>query len=316
MMNRGLFLVLVIAVVQACSQESATAPGQTVGTAAPRASGNRPPEVRKASLSPFSPTASTPLVLSYEASDPEGETVQVTVRWFVDNEMVKEGSAGALEPGTYRKQSVVFAEILPADSGGPGAVFRSGPVTIGNAPPVVKAVAISPGEAIPGTVLRAAPEGSDPDGDEVTFRFRWSVNGKAAGEQTISDTFNTSGLKKKDMVYAFVTAVDRDNAEGEQRSSDILVLGNRAPAITSTPPTSMQNEGYTYEVVARDPDNDKLTYRLEQAPAGMTISASGSIQWQPPKQVEGRQEIPIKIVVDDGDGGSMTQEFSLTLEMK
>jgi hypothetical protein len=117
------------------------------------------------------------------------------------------------------------------------------------------------------------------------------------------------------MVYVVVYPVDRE-IRGPLKASDVIVIANTGPAITSAPLTEMQNGNYSYHISAKDPDNDKLTYRLEQAPAGMTISPSGLIQWQPPKQVEGRQDIPVKIVVDDGDGGSVTQEFSLTLEMK
>ena len=37
---------------------------------------------------------------------------------------------------------------------------------------------------------------------------------------------------------------------------------------------------YTYQVKATDPDEDKLTYSLKSAPAGMTIDPkTGAIQW-------------------------------------
>jgi hypothetical protein len=90
---------------------------------------------------------------------------------------------------------------------------------------------------------------------------------------------------------------------------------NAAPEITSTPPV-VSDEVYTYQVVARDPDKDKLTFSLEKYPPGMTISSTGLIRWELPKEVAQKQEIPVKIKIDDGDGGSAYQEYSLFLQMQ
>ena len=47
----------------------------------------------------------------------------------------------------------------------------------------------------------------------------------------------------------------------------------------------------------------------------MTIDGStGFIRWELPKEIAERQEVAIKISVDDGDGGTAYQEFSLSLQ--
>jgi len=49
----------------------------------------------------------------------------------------------------------------------------------------------------------------------------------------------------------------------------------------------------------------------------MTIDrATGLIRWEVPKQVSEKQEIVVKIAVDDGDGGVSDQEYSLILNMQ
>jgi hypothetical protein len=46
----------------------------------------------------------------------------------------------------------------------------------------------------------------------------------------------------------------------------------------------------------------------------MTIDpSSGLLTWEP-KPVAEREEVVVKIVVSDGDGGSMDQEYSIILE--
>jgi hypothetical protein len=56
---------------------------------------------------------------------------------------------------------------------------------------------------------------------------------------------------------------------------------NSAQNIVSTPITQAgQGQAYIYEVLARDPENNPITYSLKTAPNGMTINAnSGRITW-------------------------------------
>jgi hypothetical protein len=189
-------------------------------------------------------------------------------------------------------------------------------MTVINQPPVITAVALSPVGPAPGALLDATPTATDPDGDDIKYSYQWKVNGKAATEPQESNTFDTKGLRKKDMVFAVVTPTDR-KLEGAPVDSEIVVLANSAPQITSTPPTDLADGVYLYQVAAKDPDGDKLTYSLLKSPSGMTINASaGLIRWELPKEVQAKTDIPIKVSVDDGDGGKASQEYSLTLEMK
>jgi hypothetical protein len=62
---------------------------------------------------------------------------------------------------------------------------------------------------------------------------------------------------------------------------DPACAGNNPPRITSVASSQVPSgEVVTYDVKAVDPDGDKLTYALLQAPAGMTIDAtSGRVAW-------------------------------------
>ena len=66
-----------------------------------------------------------------------------------------------------------------------------------------------------------------------------------------------------------------------------------------------------YSVQAIDDDKDSLKYLLEAAPSGMTIDpASGMISWQVAPDVKGTHRV--RILVQDGQGGSAYQDFDLS----
>jgi hypothetical protein len=85
---------------------------------------------------------------------------------------------------------------------------------------------------------------------------------------------------------------------------------NHSPKITSTAlGNGLATREYNYNVTAADADGDPLTYKLLVFPAGMTISAKGSIHWT----VADREHelIPVTVEVSDGRGGVDVQKFSI-----
>jgi hypothetical protein len=86
---------------------------------------------------------------------------------------------------------------------------------------------------------------------------------------------------------------------------------NHNPEITSSPPTTLvPGFPYIYPVQAIDPDGDKLTWSLEEAPAGLMID--------PQSGMAGAEILPagehaVSVRVEDGKGGSDTQQFTLNL---
>ncbi len=85
------------------------------------------------------------------------------------------------------------------------------------------------------------------------------------------------------------------------------------PAITSgTPPRNAYwGSTYRYQTKAVDPDDDTMTYSLENAPAGMTIHPeTGLLEWTPGGNQKGWY-YNIKIKVDDGRCGETSKIFRL-----
>lgn len=87
---------------------------------------------------------------------------------------------------------------------------------------------------------------------------------------------------------------------------------NNPPDFTSSPNASaIQGKRYRYTPTAIDADGDLLTFSLDFAPAGMVIDPnSGTLSWFVDTAIS---ESRVTIRVDDGQGGSDLQSFTLTI---
>jgi RHS repeat-associated protein len=88
---------------------------------------------------------------------------------------------------------------------------------------------------------------------------------------------------------------------------------NNAPIITSNPDLeAIANLPYQYQVEAQDSDGDSLSYRLENAPNGMTIDAdTGLLTWTANNSQIG--QIPVTIIVKDSQGAETRQTYTLNV---
>jgi len=278
-----------------------------------RPTDNKPPVISSAVIVPELPAADSALDIKYYASDPEGDALTMEFRWYVNSNLVQNGPVSSLQPGSFHKGSTVYAEVVPADQYSVGSPFAIRPVVIANSPPTVSLVTLEPDAAYIGTVMTANAQGRDPDGDDITYTYQWRVNGNPVGKPVSENAFDTSALRKKDIVSAMVHFTDGEISGGPIISNGV-VLRNRRPEITSTAPVALQGGVYTYPVAARDPDGDPLKFTLERLPQGMTIDpAGGQIYWELPKAVlfTGSNVVSVKVIVDDGDGGTDSQEFAI-----
>ncbi len=134
--------------------------------------------------------------------------------------------------------------------------------------------------------------------DPATGVVTWTPTADEVGPQTLT-----------------LTATDsRGGAATQAFTLDVApaLAPEQPPVITSTPPaTTGEGLTYLYPVLAASPVGAPLTYKLDAAPTGMTISAAGVIVWHPTIAQVGTSTIQVE--VDDDRGGSATQTFRLTI---
>lgn len=150
------------------------------------------------------------------------------------------------------------------------------------------------------------------------------VENDGAIPQNIKPHWLIPGLNKffASPVIPGETAVTRDSfeyvaqdmtADSNIATVDITLSLVNAPTIVSTPPLGASpGFDYRYGALALDADfGDEFTWTLLAAPADMTVSAQGFVEWTPAPADLGA--VSVQLLVTDSQGNSDTQNFQLTV---
>ncbi len=157
---------------------------------------------------------------------------------------------------------------------------------------------------LPGDVLTFSLD-VKPDGmtiDPASGAIRWTpANGVTSAEVTVRVTDD---------------GTNPDNLFDTQSWTITVKPVNDAPVITSdAPTTAVEDEQYSYNPTAEDQDNTQteLSWTLLEKPDGMSINAAtGAIIWTPDNEDAGGT-FGVVLKVEDPDGASDVQEFSITV---
>lgn len=226
------------------------------------------------------------------------------VTWEVNSEVVSTGTDTQLCSGSYQRNDTVTVEVGTSDKGARASV------TIGNSLPRVVDISSTPAEIFSGTDITVTPVAEDADGDSVDFTYQWLVNGEA-DPLLVESTLPGNRFTKGDTVQVLIVPNDFYD-DGPTYESYAQLIPNAAPRITSQPPQGIASLDYRYQVEVHDPDDSTFTYRLAEAPQGMSIdTASGLLQWSLVDVTPG--DYTIAIIVSDSEGVEAAQEYKLTL---
>jgi len=286
------------------AEPSAPAAAADKTPAAPVA--NRAPEVQRVQLDPDPPQAGQRLRAEVQASDPDGDALGYTYRWQIDGERVGDGAV--LQLPDEAKDARVELRVVVTD----GQLESEPFITIRrveNQPPRFEGLILEPSAEISSEdELVASPRAVDPDGDPITFRYRWLVNGSRVAAN--GPTLSSRHFRRGDRISLVVIASDAEDESDPLQSPEIRVV-NAPPRITSRPSGVDSSGIFRYQVAVEDPDGDRaLRYRLVEAPPGMTLDwLAGTLVWNPGQEQAGKH--PVVIEVDDQAGGTASQAFEV-----
>lgn len=271
---------------------------------------NRSPSIRSAMLKPSPLTLASPVYVQVDAEDPEGDEITFGYRWLVNGVIIPEAKTQTLSPDFLKRGDALSVEISASDGHTDPSLFLTDPVVVVNAQPIVNHVSLEVERSSGKARLTAKVEAKDPDGDEIQYSYRWWRNDQLVKDGTESFLANIQ-LIRNDVFTVEAKAYDQE-AQGVTVKSLPLVIGNTSPEITSQPVSPFNRPLYSYKILARDADGDPLSYALDIAPPGMMIDkGSGEIRWDIPAELSGTHRV--KVVVEDGRGGSNSQEFELSI---
>lgn len=143
-----------------------------------------------------------------------------------------------------------------------------------------------------GETLKIAPNAYDPDGDRIRLKYSGLAN---------KDTFK-SGFDDAGNYNVKVTASDGML----ETSKDVQIninQSNRAPLFKEIKEIgSMEGDNIATLLNAVDPDNDEITYSMDNAPEGSLIKGNAFL-WTPPYNLANKKEtkeLDIVFVASDG----------------
>ena len=111
------------------------------------------------------------------------------------------------------------------------------------------------------------------------------------------------------LVGIFVTGT---NVEGRHYFNLRVKPENEAPLISSTPVTStLEDEAYSYPVLATDADGDTFTFSLISGPAGVVVDVGGVVSWTPAQDDVGEATVEVQVL--DARGASTIHSYALTV---
>lgn len=295
-------LILALLLLSACSSE----PAKTTGTSPSikeRIATEAKPRQSALVINPDNPTILTPLNANVVGIGASG----ITYQWEKNEQIISDEASSTLSNEKFVKGDRIVVSAATSD----GRTFRSNPITILNAAPEIVSVKMEPERPTKKDLVKITAEAKDPDRDPVTIKYKWRKN-NAIIQDASGPTIDLNNYTKKDNITFEAIPYDGE-AEGKARIGKIEII-NSSPIITSNPP-ALTNEVYTYQVVANDPDGDKIAYTLVKGPAGMELNPNtGLLKWAFTEKDSGPHSIEIKAA--DKDGGASIQSFDLTIVFK
>ena len=235
------------------------------------------PTIDSVSVEPDHPTVDSVLTCAWEGFDAiDGDPDQSTVAWWIGEDLV--GTGLTLEDA-FVKDQVVTCTVTPFDGVRSGVPVSAG-VTVVNAKPMVLSVHIDPDSPLTNDVASAVVEVHDPDGDEVSLTYSWTVDGDSAlcsGQDCYGIVAFSKGQKLR------VAAQPFDGSEsGSWAPSTVVTIANSVPGVPeigfSEPVANPPGDDIEclIEVEAEDEDEESLTYSyswtVDGAASGVTAS--------------------------------------------
>ncbi|MBW2256696.1 MAG: hypothetical protein JRI25_19155, partial [Deltaproteobacteria bacterium] len=270
---------VVCAVVVSDGSASVTAESASIEIA------NSPPVVGQARIDPESPqTEHTLTCIPDEVVDPDDDEVSIAFAWMVDGRTVESDGATLSASATLADQRVACS-VTPSDGDLAGSPVHSEAVVIGNTPPVLVGVTLSPvAPTVVDTLVCEHGDATDADGDAVTFRYRWTVSKETANAS--KRELRAPTFRRGDVVRCAVSPSD-GRASGAEVGSAEVTVRNSLPVLTGAriePAIAYADTALACMADgAEDPDGDEVEVRfawtVDDAPVGTSATlAPGSFR--------------------------------------
>ncbi len=225
-------------------------------------------------LSPSAPDTTDALAVSIHSAslDPEGDSLTYRYAWYLDGALSSASTSASLSAGSTGRGDLWTVRVTPNDGRVDGD-WAEASTTIGNAPPSVSGVTLSPSSPDVSDTIHCSWAFSDPDGDGDASTVAWTIDGAAAG----SGPSLTGGFGTGDVVACTVTP--HDGTDSGSPASASVTIGNSLPAVTDvviSPANPTVSDDLSCSYVFSDADGDADASSIAWTVGGVA-AGSGSI---------------------------------------
>jgi hypothetical protein len=272
---------------------------------------NTPPEIAEVQLTPDPPATQDDLHCTpIGAMDVDGDAVAVTTGWTIDGAAISETSA-TLSSSWTEKGAMVTCTATPTDGLEAGTAVVSNTVFVGNTPPSIDRVLITPDALFSGDTPTCTYIGySDADADADASTLTWSINGSVVStSERLTEPFI-----RYDTVTCTVTPSDGETMGAPM--SETIIVSNSAPSMLvaemlpwpAFAGDTLRCTGWGYSDPDGDDDDSYVAWSVDGGIVGIGGSLSGLFV--------GGNIVTCAITpfdgTDEGATVSMTQEIANT----
>ncbi len=191
--------------------------------------GNTPPTV-EVSVNPESPSTEDDVEVEVSTSDDDQtDVVSVSYSWTVNGAPTSNFDA-TLPASETAKGEVWEVQVAPDDGEDVGAT-QVLTVAIGNTPPVMESIELSPDPVYTVSTVVAVAKAEDGDGDAVAFNYAWSVDGSVVQDGELPAL--GGGLFSRGQVVTLTVTPTDGYVDGDPLTSDSLTVANTPPTVAS-----------------------------------------------------------------------------------
>ncbi|MEC7984224.1 MAG: glycine-rich protein, partial [Myxococcota bacterium] len=199
---------------------------------------NRAPSIDSITLSPDPLYTDDHLVATVASSDADGDSLALSYSWYGNGTIIQTGSDNTLHYSLFSKEDEIEVSVT-ADDGNDTSAPATASIICANTPPTAPTVSVLPTEPIElvdDITCSISVDGTDLDGDSLSYSFAWSVDG--ADYTGASSTANSSVVPASDIVSGeewICTATPNDGTdEGTGGSASVTVQSDWQGQLTFT----------------------------------------------------------------------------------
>ena len=206
--------------------KSAGAPSEAAVTI-----GNAPPSA-DVTLLPDKPLSTDDLSVQALGVDPDGDVVTLDYAWTVDGKNAGINGTTVSADRTRRGQTWEVS-VTAKDARAIGEPVKASAV-IENMEPELHSVELLPQPLYTDSVVEVDVDATDNDGDDLTYRYRWSVNGVEVPDAEDEPSLDPKYFERGEFVQVEVTADDGMSRSRPMQSRSVDVA-NSLPASAAPP---------------------------------------------------------------------------------